>query len=111
MTLLEVLISFTPFCILAILVLLLGIVSGYFILNRTVRRFWTCPECGRKASGEIIDTEETILSNKVDYQLRNPTRIKVVQITDHYQCKVCKHTWTRSFTRKEQPPKSTPTKN
>jgi ribosomal protein L37AE/L43A len=98
----EILIAFLPFCILPILVLMIGVAISYLLLNRTYRRYWNCPECEKKAAGEIIDSIEEVISNKVDYTLRNPVRMKEIRITDHYQCKECKHTWTRSFTKRER---------
>lgn len=102
MNLVEILIAFLPFCILPILVLLIGVVISYLILNKVYRRYWACPECGAKLSGEIIDTQEFVLSSKVDYTLRNPVRMKEVNITDQYQCKVCRYTWKRSFSKRER---------
>lgn len=102
MDFLEAILPILPMCGLLLLVMLLGIGANYFWLKLMYRRIRACPECKAKGSGEIIDTQEVVLSNMVDYKLRKPVRIKETKITDHYQCEVCKHTWTRSFTEKER---------
>jgi transcription elongation factor Elf1 len=102
MDFLEILFPILPMCGLLLLVLFIGVAVNYFWLKFMYRRILACPECNAKGAGEVIDTQEVILSNKVDYKLRKPVRIKETKITDHYQCKVCGHSWTRSFTQKER---------
>jgi ribosomal protein L37AE/L43A len=102
MDILEVIFPILPMCALLLLVIFIGIGANYFWLKIMYRQIRACPECKTKGSGEIIDTQEVVLSNMVDYKIRKPVRIKETKITDHYQCEVCKHTWTRSFTEKER---------
>jgi ribosomal protein L37AE/L43A len=102
MDILEVLFPILPMCALLLLVLFIGVVVNYFWLKVMYRRIRACPECNAKSAGEVIDTQAVVLSNKVDYKLRKPVRVKEIKITDHYQCEVCKHTWTRTFTQKER---------
>ena len=102
MDFLEALLPVLPICGLLLLVLFLGIVVNYFWLKVMYRRIRACPECNAKGAGEIIDTQEVVLSNNVDYKLRKPVRVKEVKITDHYQCEACQYTWTRTFTQKER---------
>jgi rubredoxin len=67
-----------------------------------LRNIRTCPECGAKGAAEIQNTEEIVLSNSVDHRGRKTIRIKETKYIDHYQCSVCSHTWTRTFTQKER---------
>ncbi len=104
MDFLDVIIPILPVCGLLILVLLMGIIANYFWLQIMYRRIRACPKCGAKAAGEVIDTQEIVLANNVDYRGRKPVRLKKTKITDHFQCEVCQHTWERSFTRDERIP-------
>lgn len=102
MDFLDVTFTILPMCGLLILVLLMGIVLNYFWLKLMLRNIRACPECGAKSAGEIMDTQEIILSNHVDHKGRKPVRIKETKIIDNYKCTVCEHTWTRSFNRKDR---------
>ncbi len=104
MDFLNVIIPILPICGLLILVMLLGIGLNYLWLQVMYRRIRTCPECEAKGAGEIVDTQEIVLANNVDYKGRKPVRLKETKITDHYQCETCQHTWERTFTRKERLP-------
>ncbi len=89
-------------CGLLILVLLMGIGFNYLWLKIMYRRIRACPSCGAKGAGEVIDTQEIIVANNVDYRGRKPVRIKEIKITDQFQCSVCQHTWSRSFIQKDR---------
>ena len=102
MAVLDIIIPFLPICGLTLLVLLAGIAFSYWMLKREYSRMWVCPECGSKDSIELMDSEERVLMNKVDYSLRNPVRVKEINVTDQYQCKTCSHTWTRTFSKMER---------
>lgn len=104
MEFLDVILPILPVCGLLILVLFLGIVANYFWLQIMYRRIRACPECGAKGAGEIVDTDEIVLANNVDYKGRKPVRLKETKITDHFRCEACLHTWERSFTRRERIP-------
>ena len=67
-----------------------------------LRRIRACPDCKAKAAGEILETEEIVISNNVEHRGRKPIRIKETKVIDHFQCEVCNHTWTRSFIQKER---------
>ena len=102
MDFLEVIIPILPMCGLLILVMLVGIALNSLWLRLMYRRIRACPECGTKGAGEIIDTQEIVIANNVDYRGRKPVRLKETKITDHFRCESCAHTWSRSFTRKER---------
>jgi len=102
MNFLDVILPILPVCGLLILVLLAGIALNYLWLKLMLRNINTCPECGAKGAGEFVDTQVIVLSNSVDHRGRKPVRIKEEKVTDHYECEVCKHNWTRSFVRKER---------
>jgi len=68
------------------------------LMDKNIR---ACPECGRKAAGTIIETEEEMLSNYVDHKRYNSVRVKKTKVTDHYKCDFCGYIWTRSFNRVE----------
>ena len=104
MDFLDVVIPILPVCGLLILVLILGIAANYFWLQVMYRRIRACPECGAKAAGEVVNTDEIVLANNVDYKGRKPVRLKETKITDHFCCEICQHTWERSFTRRERIP-------
>lgn len=102
MDFLDVIVPILPMCGLLILVLLMGIGFNYFWLKLMYRRIRACPQCGAKGAGEVVDTEEIVIANNVDYRGRKPVRIKETKVTDQFQCNVCQHTWTRSFIQKER---------
>lgn len=102
MEFIEVIIPILPMCGLLILVLLLGIGLNYLWLKLMLRRIRACPACKTKASGELIESEEVVLSNSVDRRGRKPVRIKEIKYIDHYECSACGHTWVRSFTQKDR---------
>jgi hypothetical protein len=91
-----------PFCGLLILVVLMGIGLNYLVLKRAYRRIGTCPQCGAEEAAELIDTQEIVIANNVDYRRPKPVRIKEIKVTDQLQCSVCQHVWTRSFIQKDQ---------
>jgi hypothetical protein len=99
---LDVIVPILPMCGLLLLVLLLGIGLNYIWLKFMLRNIRACPECRTKAAGEVIDTEEIVISNNVDYRRRKPVRIKETKVIDHYKCKACDHTWIRSFNQQER---------
>ena len=74
------------------------------MLKFMYRNILACPECGKKSAGEICDTDEIQLSSHIDHRGRKAVRIKEVEITDHYKCTECAHTWSRSFKRTERIP-------
>jgi hypothetical protein len=102
MDFIEVIMPILPVCGLLILVMIIGVAFNTLWLKLMLRNIRACPECGAKSAGEIVDTQEIPISNHVDHRGRKPVRIKEVKIIDHYECMVCKHTWERSFTRKER---------
>jgi hypothetical protein len=102
MDFIDVIVPILPMCGLLILVMAIGIGFNYLWLKFILRRINTCPECGTRGSGTIIDTQEIILSNHVDHRGRKPVRIKEVKVVDHYQCETCNHTWERSFVQKDR---------
>ncbi len=102
MDFLDVIVPILPMCGLLILVLLMGIGFNYLWLKIMYRRVRACPSCGAKGAGEVIDTQEIIVANNVDYRGRKPVRIKETKITDQFQCSVCQHTWSRSFIQKDR---------
>jgi hypothetical protein len=102
MDFIDVIIPILPMCGLLILVLAIGIGFNYLWLKLMLRRINTCPECHTRGSGNLLDTQEIVLSNHVDHRGRKPVRIKEVKIIDHYQCEACNHTWERSFVRKDR---------
>lgn len=99
---LDFIIPLLPVCGLFILVLLLGIGINILWLRSIYRKIWTCPNCGAKEGGEIIDTQKIVLSNHMDYRSRKAVRIKETKTIDTYQCGTCQHTWERSFMTKER---------
>jgi hypothetical protein len=102
MDFLDIIFPILPMCLLLILVLLLGVGANYLWLKFMLRRIRACPECGAKAAGELIDTEEIVISNKIERRGRKPIRIKETKVIDQFQCEKCGHTWTRSFVQKER---------
>jgi len=102
MEFLNIILPILPMCLLLILVLFLGVVINYFWLKFMLRRIRACPHCGKNGAGEIVETEEIVLSNSVDHRGRRPVRIKETKVIDHFQCETCAHTWTRSFIQKER---------
>ena len=102
MDFLDVIIPILPMCGLLILVLLGGIALNALSLKIMYRRIRACPECGAKGAGEIIDTQEFVIANNVDYRGRKPVRIKETKISDTLQCESCSHTWSRTFTRTDR---------
>jgi len=104
MDFLDVIFPILPMCVLLILVMLMGIAFNALWLKIMYRRIRACPGCGAKAAGEIIDTDEIVIANNVDYRRLKPTRLKETKITDHFRCEACQHTWERSFTRRERIP-------
>jgi hypothetical protein len=102
MEFLDVLAPIVPMCGILVVVMLVGIGFNYLWLKLMYRRIRACPECEAKGSGAVIDTQEIIVSNNVDYRRRKPVRIKETKVIDKLQCEVCQHTWTRSFTREER---------
>ena len=102
MAFLDMIIPILPTCGLLLGVLALGVAFSYLLLNLTYRRILTCPECGEKSAGEHFDTEELQLSSHIDHRGRKAVRVKKVKITDHYRCKQCEHTWSRSFERTDR---------
>jgi hypothetical protein len=104
MDFLDVIVPILPTCLLLILVLLMGIGINYLWLRLMYKRIRACPACSEKGTAEIVDIDEIIISNKVDYQRRKPVRIKETKYTDHYKCKNCDHIWTRTYIEKERIP-------
>lgn len=102
MDFLEVLYPVLLICAPIVLVILIGIAVSAIWLKLMDKNIRACPECGRKAAGVIVETITERLENHVDHKRRNPARIKIEKVTDHYQCEFCGHTWTRSFRRTEQ---------
>ena len=102
MDFLDIILPILPMCLILILVLLLGVGVNYLWLKIMLRRIRACPECGAKAAGEVIDTEEIVISNKIERRGRKPFRTKETKIIDHFQCEKCSHTWKRSFIQKER---------
>ena len=102
MDFLDIIVPIVPMCGLLILVLLVGIGFNYLWLRLMYRRIRACPQCGAKGAGIVIDTQEVVIANNVDYRGRKPVRLKETKITDQYQCEACQHTWTRSFIQKER---------
>ena len=102
MDFIDVSLTVLPMCGLLILVLLMGIGLNYLWLRLMLRNIRACPECGTKSAGEIVDTQEIVLSNHVDHRGRKPVRIKETKVIDEYKCNLCDHTWNRSFTRTDR---------
>lgn len=80
---------------------LIGGVIIYRIVDNKLRR---CPNCKRGAAGFIVQTETEALGIRMDRTGKELVRIKSEKVTDHYECQHCKHTWIRSFERKERMP-------
>jgi hypothetical protein len=102
MDFLDVLFPILPVCGLLIIVLLIGVGINYFWLKLMLRNIRACPECNAKAAGELVDTQEIVISNNVDYKRRKPIRIKETKVIDSYKCEFCQHTWTRTFSKKDR---------
>jgi len=102
MDFIDVIMPILPGCGLLIIVIVIGVAFNALWLKLMLRNIRACPECGAKAAGEIVDTQEIVISNHVDHRGRKPVRIKELKVIDHYECDVCQHTWERSFTRKDR---------
>jgi len=63
-----------------------------------------CPECGKKGTGHIIETD--ILNETTTFERRGfrTYRFKDEHLVDTYQCDNCGHEWTRTLKRKTQFP-------
>lgn len=104
MDFLEIIYPTLVMCAPITLVIIIGIAVTALWLKIMDKNIRACPECGRKAAGTIVETEEVELSSHVDHNRRISVRIKKLKIIDHYQCDFCEHTWVRSFNRTEQVP-------
>ncbi len=104
MNFLEIMYPTLVMCAPITLVIIIGIAVTALWLKIMDKNIRACPECGRKAAGTIVETEEVLLSSYVDHKRRTPVRVKKLKIIDHYQCDFCEHTWERSFNRTEPVP-------
>ncbi len=86
------------------LMALFWIAGGYIMFFFIDRRLRACPNCKRKATGQIIESEAELISNAVDHKGKRPLRVKVEKVTDHYQCEHCQHSWAHTFERTGRTP-------
>lgn len=99
------LIYLLPICLLS-LAFMVGFVMliGYLLFRSVDSNLRRCPSCKRGAIGKIMDTEIELIQSRIDYSKLTPVRTKREKVTDHYECKRCGHTWTRSFERHSRTP-------
>ena len=79
-------------------------ICGYIIYNLVDRKLRACPNCKRKASGIIEHTELEPLGVQIEHSGKESVQVSSEKVTDHFECKYCKHTWMRTYVRKERIP-------
>ena len=83
---------------------ILWLIGGYLLAWDVDRKYRTCPNCKRKGTGFIIETESELISSQINRDKLTPLRIQREKVTDQYQCEACQHTWTKTFEREETTP-------
>jgi len=76
-------------------------ISGYIIFRTVDNKLRRCPHCKRGSAGVIINTETEPLGAFIDRHGKKPVQVKTEKVIDHFECRRCGHTWTRSFARKQ----------
>jgi len=79
-------------------------ICGYILYRLVDRKLRACPNCKRRASGIIENTELESLGTQIDRTGKEPMQITSEKVTDHFECKHCHHTWIRNYVRKESTP-------
>jgi hypothetical protein len=104
-------------CTIFALLVLFGIWVTYLGLREWDRRKRACPNCGRKGSGDVIESDVISTRSYVDTRQvgkaklgRSTTwgaiRVTETQYEDLYQCSICGHRWTRESAEVERVPVS-----
>ena len=79
-------------------------ICGFFIYRFIDRKLRACPNCKRRASGMITNTEIEPLGMQIDHAGRKSMQVKSEKVTDYFECTHCNHTWIRTYERKERIP-------
>lgn len=86
--------------------ILVAIISTYFLLLWYNAQATKCPECGRKGGGEVVDSN--VIDSKTYTQwkdartmfrrdpARRPVRVTEKTYEDHFVCKHCGHKWIKA---------------
>lgn len=95
--------------------ILAQIVISYIWLRWLGAKVTTCPECGRKRAGELVESNE--IENKSyiqwkdarDFFGRGSSKRQRIQISektyeDHFECRYCGHQWTTTAQEKTRGP-------
>lgn len=83
-------------CGLLALMLVVGTSATYLGLRVVGARFGTCPNCGRRGAGRIVENEVIDSRSHMDFKSRTPKRVTVKTFEDHWQCQHCGHEWTKT---------------
>lgn len=84
-------------CGLLLLMLLVSVLSSYIWLRHVDSRYRTCPECGKKGVGSVVETNVIEAATHIDHKGRRPKRVTVSTHEDVYHCEACDHRWTVNF--------------
>ena len=88
-------------CGLVTAIILISVVLTVLFLDRHLR---ACPECHRRGTGYIVDTETLESNTHIDYRGGQAARVTKEHLVDHYECEHCGHQWTRTIRRTERTP-------
>ena len=82
----------------------LWFIGGYLLAHSVDQKYRACPSCEKKGAGIIVDTEVERISSQIDRSKLTPFRVTRENVTDHYQCEFCEHTWDKTFMRENRSP-------
>jgi hypothetical protein len=100
-------------CVSFAIILLMGIVFSYLWLRLYSALMTKCPECGKRNTGELIDTEIVDSKTYVEWdegrkgfgQLvgqHRQVRVTENTVEDHFKCKHCGNEWTMTAQEKKR---------
>jgi hypothetical protein len=97
------------------LIIAVGIGASYFWLLFLDARARTCPHCGQRGGGNIVESE--IVDSRTYTEVRHSqgfsgagvdasqlVRISEKTYIDHYECQACRHKWTKTAQEKKRDP-------
>lgn len=86
-------------CGFATVAILVAMVTTGWLFRVTDARLRQCPNCGRKGTGYITQTDTVESKSHMDFSGRTSLRITHEAFEDHYECEACGHTWMIPFER------------
>jgi hypothetical protein len=88
--------------IMLVLMAVVGIGTSMVWLRVMDGRLRKCPNCNQKGGGYITESETLDSRSHMDFKGREPMRITIEELNDHYKCEQCGHTWSITFQRTDR---------